>query len=50
MIKLKFNAVKFTVSNKIIDINFQLHFYCNKKSNNYCFLYYIKSVTENLFL
>ena len=33
MINLKFNIVKFTdISNKIIEINFHLHFYYNKKT------------------
>jgi hypothetical protein len=51
MKNLKFKIVEFTdISNKIIEINFQLLFYYNKKFNNYCFFYYNKRVTENLFL
>ncbi len=36
MINSKFKIVKFTyINNKIIEINFHLQFYYNKKSNNY---------------
>ncbi len=44
MINLKFIIVKFNdISNKIIEINFQLHFYYNKKAIIIAFFYIIKN-------